>query len=174
MRKRVLFVLLLASVFSLFFIEQVYGARELLVEIVRGQTPKAKITNYINAVSNGDQEQAFMVWDLPVRDEASVLSAEYFDRLEDQRETTTRDLIAKKIKPEFEIRNIEWWSTCCEPRIIKNSRVAGHAKFYVDLTDSNNVKSTYIFDVSVPGGYDGGLTSHYVRHWKIDSVSLGN
>lgn len=172
MKKKMLLVLLLVAIFSVWYVEAKYGVSELVIEKMSGRTPEVKIESYIRAVSGGDKEQAFAVWNLPEMDKSSVSSAEYYDNLKKQRETSTQDLIAKKISPEFKIKNVEWWSTCCEPHILDNSRSAGRAKFYVELTDSNSAKSTYIFDLSVPGGYDGGLTSHYVRNWEIDSVSL--
>jgi hypothetical protein len=86
------------------------------------------------------------------------------------RATITQNLIAKKISPVYKIQKVEWWSTCCEPQIIQNPRMSGHAKFYIELTDSDKNTSVYIFDLEVPGGYDGGLTSHYVRNWIIDDI----
>jgi hypothetical protein len=172
MKKKAILALLLVSVFSACYIEAAYGVSELVIEEVTGKTPEAKIEKYINAVSGGDKEQALAAWNIPSQNESSVLPAEYYENLKVQRETTTQELIAKKLSSNFKIKNIEWWSTCCEPHVLDNSRAAGRAKLYVELTDSNNAKFTYIFDLSVPGGYNGGLTSHYVRDWQIDSVSL--
>jgi hypothetical protein len=169
MKKKALFVMLLISIFSVCYIQTIYGISELAIEKVTGKTPEAKVEKYINAVSGGDKEQALAAWNVPSQDETSVLPAEYYDKLKAQREAITQELITKKISPNFKIKNIEWWSTCCEPHILDNSRAAGRAKLYVEFIDS---KSTYIFDLSVPGGYDGGLTGHYVRNWEIDSVSF--
>jgi len=172
MKKKILLALALVSVVVICYVEAAYGVSELVIEKATGKTPEVKVENYVKAVAAGDKEQAFALWVVPEKDGSSITSVEYYDGLKSQRETVTQDLIAKKISTDFRIEKVEWWSTCCEPRIIDNARVAGRAKLYVELTDSGGAKSTYIFDLSVPGGYDGGLTSHYVRDWKIDSVSL--
>lgn len=80
-------------------------------------------------------------------------------------------MIEKKIKQDFTIEDIEWWSTCCTPRIIENYRVAGMAKIRIQLIDSNNVNSNYVIDVIVPGGFDG-LTGYPVRHWIISDIYI--
>lgn len=171
MKKKVIFVLLLVVVLSGFYIETEYGISSLIIEKVTGKTPEAKIESYIKAVSGGNKEQAFVVWDIP---EINKSSADYYKEQKEQRETFTQDLIAKKISSNFKIKNIEWWSTCCEPHVIQNPRMAGRAKFYVELTDSNNIKSIYVFDLEVPDGYTGGLTGHHVRDWKITEAYPAN
>lgn len=167
MRKKTILILLSIIILSGIYLEAEHGISSLIIEKITGKTPEAKIENYIKTVSGGNKEKAFAVWDLPKIDTSSASSANYYEELKTQRETFTQDLIAKKISPNFKIKDIEWWSTCCEPHVIQNPRAAGRAKFHVELTDSNNTKSTYIFNLEVPGGYDGGLTRHYVRDWKI-------
>lgn len=178
MKKKLLFVLSIILVVAWWYIEGTYGIKELFIEKMTGNTPEVKIENYISAVSNGNKEQALMEWTVlekdRYKDKSSMLNAEYYSQLNNQLrktgETITQDLISKKINPTYKIQKVEWWSTCCEPHIIENPRMSGHAKFYVELTDSNKTTSVYIFNLEVPGGYDGGLTSHYVRHWVIDDI----
>ncbi|MDD3191000.1 MAG: hypothetical protein PHI66_04925 [Candidatus Pacebacteria bacterium] len=172
MSKKSLFIFILSIICVSIYIESAYGVSELAIEKITRQTPEAKIEDYIKAVAAGDSEGAYAEWDIPQMDDSSVLSEDYYKGLEIQKKEMTQYLIDKKINSEFKIRKIEWWSTCCGPHAIENSRAAGRAKFYVDLTDSGGSVSSYVFDLSVPGGYDGGLTSHYVRHWNIDSISL--
>ena len=154
-----------------FFVDSEYGATSLLIEKIKNETPETKVAAYIQAVSNGDTEKALSFWEIS---ESYELNIEYCDRIKNHGEQITKELIKKEIKSDFTITHIEWWSTCCVPSITENSRAAGKAKVYVQLADSNNIKSAYIFDVVVPGGYVGGLAGHSVRHWILSDVYLEN
>ncbi|NOQ68102.1 hypothetical protein GQ568_01520 [Patescibacteria group bacterium] len=165
--KKILIMFSMLAVIVGFFIDSNYGISSLIVEKIQNETPEAKITSYIQAVSNGDKEKALSFWEIS---ESYGLSLKYCDKIKNRGEQITKDLIKKKIKPEFVITNIEWWSTCCMPSIIDNPRFAGKAKVYVRLTDSNNIRYAYIFDVIVPRGYEGGLSGHSVRHWVLYDV----
>ena len=58
MKKKMLFVLLLVAIISVWYVEAEYGVSELVIEKISGKTPEAKIENYIRAVSSGNKEQA--------------------------------------------------------------------------------------------------------------------
>lgn len=166
--KKVLIIMFLAFATIIgFFVDSNYGMSSLLMEKIKNENPEAKVTAYIQAVSDGDKEKALDFWNIS---ESYKLSPEYCNKIKDHGERITRELIEKKIKADFTITRIEWWSTCCVPNIIENSRFAGKAKVYIQLTDSANIKSTYIFEVIVPRGYAGGLAGHSVRHWVISDV----
>lgn len=150
-----------------FFADINYGITSLIIEKINNENPEAKAAAYIQAVSIGDKEKALKFWEIS---ESYNLNSEYVDRIKNQGEKITKELIEKKIKPDFTIKNVEWWKTCCEPSVTNNYRIAGRAKVYVQLEDFNNIKSDYIFDVIVPGGYDGGLTGYSARHWIISDV----
>ena len=165
------FIILLSIVIIIigFFIDSEYGATALFVEKIKNETPEAKIVAYIQAVSNDDTEKALSFWEIP---ESYKFNPEYCDRIKDRGKQITKELIKKEIKSDLIITHIEWWSTCCIPSVTENSRIAGKAKVYAQLVDSNNIKSAYIFDVVVPGGYEGGLIGHSVRHWVLADVYL--
>ena len=152
-----------------FFVDSNHGMSSLLIEKIKNENPEAKVVAYIQTVSSGDTEKALDFWNVS---ESYKLSPEYCDKIKNRGERTTKELIEKRIKSDFTVTSIEWWSTCCVPSIIENSRFAGKAKVYIQLTDSNNIKSTYIFEVIVPRGYSGGLAGHSVRHWVISDVYL--
>ena len=152
-----------------FFVDSNHGISSFLIEKIKNENPEAKVTAYIQAVSSGDMEKALDFWNVS---ESYKLNPEYCDKIKNRGERTTKELIEKRIKSDFTVTNIEWWSTCCVPNIIENSRFAGKAKVYIQLTDSNNIKSTYIFEVIVPRGYSGELAGHSVRHWVISDVYL--
>lgn len=163
-RKSLLTVLfvLLAMTFAGCFLNEWFGFSSLFIEEATGKTPEAMLTRYVKSVASGDQGQAFAVWVNP-----EALNGNDREKFAGIREKVTEDLIAAKVSPGFTIKDIEWWSTCCVPHVMKDSRAAGRAKFYVEFTDANNAKLDYVFDFEVPGGYDGGLTGYSVREWKI-------
>ena len=166
--KKILIALSVFIVVTIgFFIDSERGISSLLIEKITNENPEAKITSYIQAVSNGDEEAALSFWNIS---ESYELNPEYSNKIKDRGERITKELIEKKIKSDFTITHIEWWSTCCMPSITENPRIAGKAKVYVQLTDYNNIRSAYIFNVIVPRGYTGGLAGHSVRHWVIADV----
>ncbi len=167
-------IIIMFSVFAViigFFIDGEYGITSFAIEKIKNENPEAKVTVYIQAISNGDKEEAMSFWEIS---ESYELNLEYCNKIKDRGEQITKELIEKKIKSDFTITRIEWWSTCCVPSVTENSRIAGKAKVYVRLTDSNNIKSAYIFNVIVPRGYTGGLAGYSVRHWVIADVYLEN
>jgi len=167
-RKKILiFASLIFLILAGFFININYGITSLVVEKITNENPEAKVAAYVQAVSIGDKEKALKFWEIP---ESYDLNLKYRNTIKDQGEKITKELIEKKIKPDFTIKNVEWWKTCCEPSVTNNYRIAGRAKVYVQLEDFNNTKSDYIFDVIVPGGYDGELTGYSARHWIISDV----
>ena len=166
--KKILIALLALVVFTIgFFIDGEHGITSFAIEKIKNENPEAKVTAYIQAISNGDKEKAMSFWEIS---ESYELNLEYCNKIKDRGEQITKELIEKKIKSDFTITRIEWWSTCCVPNITENPRIAGKAKVYIQLTDFNNIKSTYIFDVIVPGGYQGGLAGHSVRYWVISDI----
>lgn len=167
-RKKILiFASLILLILIGFFVDINYGITSLVVEKINNENPEAKVVAYIQAVSIGDKEKALKFWEIH---ESYNLNSEYVDRIKNQGKKITEELMEKKIKPDFTIKNVEWWSTCCIPSVTENSRIAGKAKIYAQLADFNNIKSNYVFDVIVPGGYDGGLTGYSSRHWIISDV----
>lgn len=158
-----IFVLLITVCFG-----YIYGMPVLIQEKLEGKTPEAKVRNYILAVSKGDEGMALGLWRLSEKN--TYVSMEYYDNLVKRRGDITQELINKKISKNFTIKKIEWRSTCCMQSVTNNSRIAGRAKVKTELQSLNGQKYTYIFDVAVPGGYDGGLTQHYVRNWEIRDI----
>lgn len=163
----IIFLVLIAIVG--FFIDSNHGTSSILIEKIKNENPEAKVIAYIQTISSGDKEKALSFWKIS---ESYKLSPEYCNKIRDRGERITKELIEKKIKPDFTIMRIEWWSTCCVPNVIENSRFAGKAKVYVQLVDSNDIKSAYIFEVIVPRGYSGELAGHSVRHWVISDIYL--
>ncbi len=132
-----------------------------MVERIEGETPQAKVRAYLHAVAKGDEAKAASMWCVPSYPDAS--------RLEGRRKSTTRELIRRGISS-FEIENVEWWCTCCEPRVIPSQKGAGGSRVRVRIVDGNGRSEEYTFDVFVPKGYWGEAAGYPVRHWKIVDV----
>ena len=96
---------------------------KLLREHITGETPQAKLETYVRAIANGNHETALDQWELPHLSNRAQLNA-----LAARRRRITSDLLAAKLSPEFMILDIQWWSTCCEPSVLEESRDAGGAR----------------------------------------------
>jgi hypothetical protein len=136
-----------------------------------GETPRAKIDAYLRNVAKGDEKAALNLWDLPTWDLPNGRSAE----LKARREDVTRTIIAQGIQPDTLILGIEWWGTCCEPRVISDSRSAGAARVNVQLLDRNGAPLVYVFDVFTrEQPYWGAAVGYPPRQWIVrDVYALG-
>lgn len=157
--------------FVLCFIPEMYapvlGPVNRLVERVIGETPQAKVSSYLALVSRGEQDKALALWPA-----SEWLGPEY----EARRHSVTTELEALGPELSHRVLEIEWWSTCCEPHIITDSREAGFARLWVEVTRADEVRLyTYVFDVLAPGGCCWGEWEGYpVRHWQVlDVYSVG-
>ncbi len=138
--------------------------RASLTEHVKGETPQAKAKAYLRYVSKGDVEKALSLWKVP-----SLTNSDRQGALEKRRISVTNDLAQKGIS-RYELEDIEWWATCCEPRVISSPRDAGGARLKVRIVDRNGKATEYIFDIFVPGGYWGKAAGYPTRHWNIMDV----
>lgn len=168
-KYKIIFSIILTLILGLgFLFAYIGGVFTPLIEKIINESPEAKISAYLRAVSKEDKETALNIWHY------SALSPENDDRilLKERREKITDDFIKAKINPEFKIINIEWWTTCCIPSITDNSRGAGRAIVKAELF-VNNEKKVYVFDVYVKdGNYAGEAAGYPVRHWEIGDVYL--
>ena len=163
-RARQLGIAVLLSTFALilFLAFALSGSVNLLIDWARGQTtPPAKVTAYLQAIAQDDDERALALWPANER-----LGREY----EVRRHSVTTEL--EELGPELSHRvlEIEWWSTCCEPHVITDSRMAGFARLWVEVSRGNEPRQ-YVFDVLGRGGSCWREMEGYpVRHWQIVDV----
>lgn len=166
-KKTVLIITIIALSIIGIYIVSISGILNPFIEKITNETPEAKINAYIQAVSKGDKETALKIWEYPTWN----LESNDYILLKERREKATDELIKEKITSNFTITNIEWWSTCCMPSIISNSNGAGGARAKVELTDINNKKNIYIFDIFVRETHYGGATEEpKLRHWVIRDI----
>ena len=135
----------------------------MLLELISGETPQAKITTYLKAIQAQESEAALEAWLQP--DPGSVT----FVALSDRRIQITDELMALKIT-QFTIFEPEWWSTCCDPGITCNARNAGGARVRVQVLDAQGQPWQYIVDVFTKGPYFGDAEGNPYRHWLLRDV----
>lgn len=138
----------------------VLGPVNRLVERVSGETPQAKVASYLALVARGEQDKALALWPA-----SEWLGPEY----EARRHSVTTEL--ERLGPELshQVLKIEWWGTCCEPHITTDSRGAGFARLWVEVSEGDEAKR-YVFDVFTRFGYWGEMEGYPVRYWQIVEV----
>jgi len=150
--------------FALCFIPDMYapvlGPVNRLVERVSGETPQAKVSSYLALVARGDGDEALALWPASER-----LGLEY----EVRRHSVTTELGTLGPELSHRVVKIEWWGTCCEPHIITDSREAGFARLWVEVSRGDEARR-YVFDVFTRFGYGGWMEGYPVRHWRIVEV----
>jgi hypothetical protein len=140
--------------------------RYFLFEQATASLPQSKIATFVQSIVQGDRETALKLWE--VYDDPS---SEQQSALMDRREKVISDLLSAKIKPDYMVLHIEWWSTCCEPSVINDSRNAGGARINVQFLDNNGNPISYIFDVFTrEQPYWGGAEGYQPRDWVIRDV----
>lgn len=159
-----------------------------LLEQKNNKTPEARIAEYLEAIQQNDKIKALEVWQLLEEDENRKTDPNYV-LLEKRRIDLTEELIAKKIKS-FEIVDTEWRDVrfyyedsygkfdIVIGNIIEGcySYVAEGARVQVQLTDSDNDKFIYIFDIFVREVTPGTIkdSSFFWKHWTVRDVYLEN
>jgi hypothetical protein len=137
------------------------GIGHSLLEQALGQTPQAQIRSYFGAIVNGDRQAALALWSL-----GNSPTPDFTAR----RESMTDELLAYGARLEYEILDVEWWRTCCEPGVIDDPDQAGGARFRVLVRNGKGLAKIYRFDLLVPGGYWGEAAGNPVRRWALVDV----
>jgi hypothetical protein len=132
-----------------------------LIEQITGQTPQARIAAYLEAVAQGDRQEALDLWPPAGPDSPE---------LEVRRSAVTAALLAYGPGLAYQVLEVEWWRTCCEPGVIDDAGEAGGARVRVLLYGGNLPARVYIFDLLVPGGYWGEAMGNPLRTWAIYDV----
>jgi hypothetical protein len=132
-----------------------------LLETLMGETPQAKVSSYLELAVSGAREEALALW-LP----NEGLGPQY----EARRQSATTELEELGAELSHRVQRIEWWSTCCEPHVITDSRNAGFARLWVGVFRDDEPKQ-YVFDVIGRGASCWpGVEGCAVRRWQIVDV----
>jgi hypothetical protein len=137
------------------------GAANRLIEGVTGQTPQTRMAKYLKAVARGDRQAALDLWS-PAGPERPELEA--------RRQAVTAELLAHGPALAYEVLDVEWWRTCCEPAVIDDPDQAGGARVRVRLWGKYLPARVYVFDLLVPGGYWGEAMGNPRRTWTIYDI----
>jgi hypothetical protein len=152
-------------IFGFLFQELMRCFSQPFIEEIIGETPEAKVNEYLKAVMTNDQKAAFKIWQLPDYGKEETISL-----LNNRRQDITKELITKGVK-DFKILDIDWWSVCCIPTIInEHPGGAGFARTRVKLITYGNEETIYIFDLFTQKGYCNGLCGCPTRHWTIRDI----
>jgi hypothetical protein len=139
---------------------------KVIIEQTTGETPEGKLQAYAHAIASTDENSALRLWELPTLPNVVQLNA-----LAMRHTRVTSELLAASIKPEYVVLNVEWWSTCCDPTVINDSRNAGGARMQVQFLDGKGSPQVYVFDVFVRNlPYWGAALGYPLRQWAIRDV----
>lgn len=149
-----------------FAIQNITELRFFLFEQATANLPQAKIAEFVQSIVQGDKDTALKLWEV-----FEDTSSEQQRALIKRREKIVSDLVSAKITPEYRVLNIDWWATCCEPRVINDSRNAGGARINVRFVDTYGNPRTFFFDVFTrEQPYWGGAEGFPPRDWVIRDV----
>ena len=137
------------------------GVGNRLIEQLTGQTPQAQIAAYLEAVAQGDQQAALDLWSPAGPDSPGLVA---------RRGAVTAGLLAYGPGLDYQVLDVEWWRTCCEPAVLEDSGDAGGSRVWVRLYGGNRPARVYVFDLLVPGGYWGEAMGNPLRTWAIFDV----
>ena len=135
----------------------------MLLELVSGETPQAKITAYLQAIQAQNRAAALEAWTLPAS------NTESFAELSERRDLVTDELLARQMIG-FTIFEPEWWSTCCDPGVIRHARNASGARVQAQVVDAQGQPWLYTFDVFTNGPYWGDAAGNPYRRWLLRDV----
>ena len=143
----------------------VFPDGKLIIEQTTGETPESKLQAYALAIARSDEGMALRLWELPTLTNADQLNA-----LAVRRSRVTTELLTVRVKPEYRVDNVEWWSTCCDPTVTNNSRNAGGARMRVQFLDSKGSPRQYMFDIFTRDPYPGAALDYPLRQWAIRDI----
>jgi hypothetical protein len=129
-----------------------------LLEQALGQTPEAQVRRYLAAISKEDRQQALSLWPGPATPNGA---------LEARRASVTDELLGYGPELQYQVLDIVWWRTCCEPGVIDDPDEAGGANIRVAIRREGQPEVVYLFDVLVPGGYWGAAAGSSIRKWTL-------
>jgi hypothetical protein len=96
--------------------------RYYLFEQLSPHPDQSQVSAFVQSIVRGDQETAYKLWEV-----SDGIDAEQQIALMNRRDDVIANLLLAKIEPEYLLREIEWWTICCEPGVINESRYAGGA-----------------------------------------------
>ncbi len=137
--------------------------RYYLLEHATVNQPQAQVAPFVQAIVQGDRTRALELWE--------IYNPETKSELTTRRETVISDLINAGISPDYQVLEVEWWGTCCEPSVICDSRSAGGARLRVQFIDPKGQPMLYIFDIFArEQPYCGAAMGYPPREWVIRDV----
>jgi len=104
-------------------------------------SPERRVAAYLEATGAGNERAALEAW---VVYEGGVYPRQ---AMLDRRRDLTRELVALRVGGSYALRSIDYWTTCCDPHRINESRNAGLARVHVAATDAAGIDHELVFEV---------------------------
>jgi hypothetical protein len=127
---------------------------------------QSQVSAFVQSIVQGDKAAAYKLWEVSGR-----IDSERQIALMKRRDDVITNLLLAKVEPEYLLRDIEWWTICCEPRVINDSRYAGGARIKVQFIDQHGLPMTYIFDVFTQWGSPEPAPD---QDWVIEDIYPDN
>lgn len=139
--------------------------REAARDALTRQAVERQAARYLQAVMRGDLSGALAVW------ETDVQPPERAALLTERRAALTAELIALDIRG-YNVMDIQWWTTCCEPGVTCSARNAGGARVMVSLQPHQRENVfLFMFDVFTRvQPYWGDAAGNPLRRWVLRDV----
>jgi len=151
-------------------IQNIDELRYFLLDHPTGNLPQEKVAAFVQSIVQGNKTAALKLWEIYDKSLPEQKST-----MEKRQQIVISGLLSAGINHEYMILGIEWWGTCCEPRVINDSRDAGGARIKVQFLDKNGSPIVYIFDVFTrEQPYWGDAEGYPPRDWVIRDVYPDN
>jgi len=146
----------------------VVGGGWLLVASAVFDTPERHVARYLSATSRGDAYAAMDEWTVYLS--ASDPRFHAPDELVQRRRDLTIELSTDRVGREFQVTAIDWWATCCDPRLTTKDN-AGLARVHVTTSGEDGKTRRLVFEVWVKDlvwwGSAGGEWHHDWRLYEV-------
>ena len=146
-------------------IQNIDELRYFFLDHPMGNLPQEKVDAFVQSIVQGNKTAAVKLWEIYDKS-----SPEQQNAMGKRQEIVIPALLSAKINPEYMILGIEWWGTCCEPRVINDARNAGGARIKVQFLSKNELPIVYTFDVFTREPYWGVAEGYPPRDWVIRDV----
>lgn len=125
--------------------------------------PETRVASFLEATARGDESAALSTWQLwPCCIERPALEA--------RRTGLTKELADLGVGIKHRILFTEWWSSCCEPRIVDDPAHAGRARIFVSATDKSGREHELVFEVVAEKRISLSGPGHDLGPWVLREV----
>lgn len=137
-----------------------FGPGPAIFARITADTPDGQLELFAGSIERGDLERARSLWIIPANASTPVR-----DSLEARQHEVMRELGGFAGRP-YVVERVQWWGTCCMPRVIDSAKGAGGARYRVRFDGSLVPYVVDVFAVDTSWIYDG----QPARGWAVRDV----